>query len=65
MTIEKFSEYIFSSNLPPSALFERLAHYGDPSYIAFPIPMQQSNSANLSFVGLETFNKYTSYDKVP
>ena len=32
---------------------EKIASYGDPTCVSFPIPQVQST--NLSFVGLETF----------
>lgn len=40
---------------------EKLASYGDPSCISFPIP--QIQSTNLSFVGLETFCRLQIYGK--
>ena len=59
--MSQFEELVSGEQRPNGAFLERLASFGNPENIAFPIPLQQEKTANMSFVGLETFIKRAIY----
>jgi len=44
---------------------ERISRFGDPSVFEMPIPAKMDSTANMTFAGLQTFVRFSFYDKPP
>ena len=63
LNADDFADQFLGKHSHGGVLLEKLASYGDPSEIAYPIPLQQVKNANMSFTGLTTFNERIIYGK--